>query len=60
MVLHYECEDADSIKVNGVTLDSDGIHILIIKNKGGKVKVEVSKDEDTFSEYVDISGLKYE
>lgn len=60
LALHYECEGADSIKVNGVTLDSDGIHILIIKNKGGKVKVEVSKDENTFSEYIDISGLKYE
>ena len=60
LALHYECEDADSIKVNGVTLDSDGIHILIIKKRGGKVKVEVSKDEDTFSEYIDISALKYE
>ena len=60
LVLHYECENADSIKVNGVTLDSDGIHILIIKKKGGKVKVEVTKDEDTFSEYIDISALKYE
>ena len=29
LVLHYECEDADSIKVNGVTLDDDGLHILI-------------------------------
>ena len=60
LALHYECEGADSIKVNGVTLDSDGIHILIIKKKGGKVMVEVSKDEDTFSEYIDISALKYE
>ena len=60
LALHYECEDADSIKVNGVTLDSDGIHILIIKKKGGKVKVEVSKDENTYSEYIDISALKYE
>ena len=60
LALHYECEGADSIKVNGVTLDSDGIHILIIKNKDGKVKVEVSKDEDTYSEYIDISALKYE
>lgn len=60
LVLHYACEDADSIKVNGVTLDEDGIHILIIKKMGGKVKVEVSKDEDTFSEYIDISALKYE
>ena len=60
LALHYEYEGADSIKVNGVTLDSDGIHILIIKKKGGKVKVEVSKDEDTYSEYIDISALKYE
>ena len=58
LALHYECEDADSIKVNGVTLDEDGIIILIMK--GGKVKVEVSKDENTFSEYIDISALKYE
>ena len=60
LALHYACEDADSIKVNGVTLDEDGLHILIIKKMGGKVKVEVSKDEDTFSEYIDISALKYE
>lgn len=60
LALHFECEGADSIKVNGVTLDSDGIHILIIKNKGGKFKVEVNKDENTFSEYIDISGLEYE
>ena len=60
LVLHYECEGADSIKVNGVTLDEDGIHILIIKKKGGKVFVEITKDENTFSEYIDISDLKYE
>ena len=60
LALHYECEGADSIKVNGVTLDEDGLHILIIKKMGGKVKVEVSKDEDTYSEYIDISALKYE
>ena len=60
LALHYACEDADSIKVNGVTLDEDGLHILIIKKMGGKVKVEVSKDEETFSEYIYISALKYE
>lgn len=60
LALHFEYEGADSIKVNGVTLDSDGIHILIIKRKGGKVKVEVNKDENTFSEYIDISALEYE
>ena len=60
LVLHFECEGADSIKVNGVTLDEDGIHILIIKKKGGKFFVEITKDKNTFSEYIDISGLKYE
>lgn len=60
LVLHFECKGADSIKVNGVTLDEDGIHILIIKKKGGKFFVEITKDENTFSEYIDISGLKYE
>ena len=59
LVLHFACSDADSIKVNGVTLDDDGIHILIIKRKGGKFLVEITKDEDTYSEYIDISGLKY-
>lgn len=61
LVLHYECDGADTIKVNGVTVDpSDGLHILIIKKIGGKVKVEVIKGEETFSEYIDISALKYE
>ena len=61
LVLHYECDGADAIKVNGVTVDpSDGLHILIIKKKGAKVKVEVVKGKETFSEYIDISALKYE
>ena len=29
LVLHFACEDADSIKVNGVTLDSDGIKMIV-------------------------------
>lgn len=60
LVLHYECDAADSIKVNGVTLDSDGLHILILKKFGGKVKVELIKDEDTVVDWLDLSGLKYE
>lgn len=61
LVLHYECDGADAIKVNGVTVDpSDGLHILIIKKRGGQFKVEVVKGEETFSEYIDISALKYE
>ncbi len=60
LVLHYECEDADTIKVNGVTLDSDGIHILILKKFGAKVKIEMIKDEDVVTDWLDLSGLKYE
>lgn len=60
LALHYECEDADSIKVNGVTLDSDGIHILIMKKKGGNIKVEVIKDSDSYVDYVNVDALKYE
>lgn len=60
LVLHYECEDADSIKVNGVTLDPDGLHILIMKKKGGNIKVEVTKNSDTYVDYVNVDDLKYE
>ena len=60
LVLHYACEDADSIKVNGVTLDEDGLHILIMKKKGGNIKVEVIKDSDSDVDYVNVDALKYE
>lgn len=60
LVLHYACEDADSIKVNGVTLDEDGLHILIMKKKGGNIKVEVIKDSDSYIDYVNVDELKYE
>ena len=60
LVLHYESEGADSIKVNGVTLDNDGLHILILKKFGGKVKVEMIKDENVVVDWLDLSGLKYE
>ena len=60
LALHYECEDADSIKINGVTLDEDGLHILIMKKKGGNIKVEVIKDSDSYVDYVNVDALKYE
>lgn len=59
IVLHFACEDASSIKVNGVTLDEDGIHILIIKRKGGKVKVEITIDDTVYVDQIDLSGLTY-
>ena len=52
-------EDADIIKVNGSTLDSDGIIVLIMK-EGEKVKVELTKNEDTVEEWLDVSNLVFE
>lgn len=60
LVLHFESDEADSIKVNGVTLDSDGIHILIMKNRKGRIRVELTKGQDTVVDYLDIDGLKYD
>ena len=60
LVLHYECEAADSIKVHGVTLDSDGLHIIRMKKKGGNIKVEITKDSDTYVDYVNVDALMYE
>lgn len=60
LALHFACEDADSIKVNGVTLDEDGLHILIMKKKGGNIKVEVIKDSDSYVDYVNVDALMYE
>lgn len=60
VALHYESDYADSIKVNGVTLDPDGLHILILKKFGGKVKVELIKDNEVTVDYIDLSGLKFE
>jgi len=59
LVLHFESDKADSIKVNGVTLDEDGIHILIMKNRKGKIRVELTKGQDIAVDYLDIDGLKY-
>ena len=60
LALHYECEDADSIKVNGVTHDEDGLHILIMKKKGGNIKVEVIKDSESYVDYINVDALMYE
>ena len=60
LVLHFESDTATSIKVNGATLDSDGIFIGIIKKRDAKAKVELIKNDDTFVDWIDISGLKYE
>lgn len=52
-------DDADTIKVNGSTLDSDGIIVLIMK-KGGKVKIELTADNETVEDYIDVTNLIFE
>ena len=66
IVLKFAHEDADSIKVGGVTLDSDGIHIIRIsnpvKNPDRKIKVELEDESEslTYVDYVDLSDLDFE
>lgn len=60
LALHFEYDGADSIKVNGATLDEDGIFICIIKNRNGKLTVEVTKDGETIKDTLLIKGLKYQ
>ena len=61
VVFHVESDNATSIKVNGVTLDSDGIHILWFKNpKAGKATVELIDSEGSVKDSLDFSGLKFE
>lgn len=62
VVYHVAYEGADTIKVNGVTLDSDGIMVQRIKKLNQKpyATVEIIDGGDSFTEKLDLSGLKYE
>lgn len=60
LVLHYAYEGADSIKVNGVTLDSDGLHILIMSKKAKKIKIEIIDGEESITDYLEIGNLIFE
>ena len=66
IVLHFEHDDADTIKVGGVTLDSDGLHIIRIqkpvKNPNRKIKVELEDTSEslTYVDYIDLSDLDFE
>ena len=61
VTFHVESDNATSIKVNGVTLDSDGIHILWFdKPKKGKAIVELIGSEGSVTDTFDCSGLKFE
>lgn len=61
VVFHIENDNATSIKVNGVTLDSDGIHILWFdRPKKGKAIIELIGAEGSVVDKLDFSGLKFE
>lgn len=66
LVLHFEHDDADTIKVGGVTLDSDGLHIIRIQNpvkkSNRKIKVELEDESEslTYVDYLDLSELDFE
>ena len=61
VTFHIESKEATSIKVNGVTLDSDGIHILWFdKPKKGKAVVELIGSEGSVTDTFDFRGLKFE
>ena len=61
VVFHIAKEGADAIKVNGTTLDNDGIHIMRIKNRvKPKATVEIIDGSDKYIDTLDFSGLEYE
>ncbi len=63
IAFHVAYEGADSIKVNGSTLDEDGIIILRFKNdtnKNSKAIIEITKDSDSFKDTVMLNKLVLE
>lgn len=61
VVFHVAKEGADTIKVNGVTLDSDGIHIMLLKNRvKPTATVEIIDGDDHYIDKLDFSGLTLE
>ena len=59
---HVASSGADYIKVNGVTLDEDGIHIIRFKDKpyGRTATIEIKKDDNVFTDKISFDGLKLE
>lgn len=64
VALHFALEGADSIKVNNVTLDSDGLHVIRfinpVEKEDRKLKIEIVDGGNSIIDYLDISGLKFE
>ena len=62
VAFHVASSGADYIKVNGVTLDEDGIMIIrfIDKPYNSIAIIEIKKDDNVFTDKVSFSGLKPE
>ena len=58
---HVECDGADYIKVNGVTLDEDGIHIILLRNinKENKATIEIKKSSNIYTDEISFGGLEF-
>ena len=58
---HVECDGSYGIKVNGQTLDEDGLYIILFKRVGGEhtIPIEVSAADGTFTDVIDLSGLEF-
>ena len=58
---HVECDGADYIKVNGVTLDEDGIHIILLRNinKENKATIEIKKSSNIYIDEISFGGLEF-
>ena len=58
---HVAYDGADYIKVNGVTLDEDGIHIILLKNinKENKATIEIKKSSNIYTDEISFGGLEF-
>lgn len=58
---HVAYDGADYIKVNGVTLDEDGIHIILIRNinKENKAIIEIKKNSNIYTDEISFGGLEF-
>lgn len=58
---HVACDGADYIKVNGVTLDEDGIHIILLRNinKENKATIEIKKSSNIYTDEISFGGLEF-
>lgn len=61
VAFHVAYEGADAIKVNGQTLDEDGIMVIRLRDirKPGKAYVEIIDGENSYTDEISFGGLKF-